>query len=329
MSDKPLFFISHKHTDALTASAVKAWVERWSQKRVAVFQSSAMGEGLRIGEELNAALFEKLHRASVIFLIYTTADQDWSYCMWECGVSMGTQTRVIVLQCARDRPLPFSGRVRVELGSDKSVHDFVRDFLTIPDFFHSGEAVAPHFEKTDIEKAAKDFLASVRPTLPDFEWQGSQEWPALPFLRLELDLDEATRIKETDGGERPGRCREALEHACIVRMIDWVAASLFGFVQVANERPFASLLKSWREKTPVDNADWIDIMARQMSEAICDQFPPYEWKLMTAVDGRLFTPMINWVRRIIPERCIQFDFYFLPMEKARKGNEIRIPVPQK
>jgi hypothetical protein len=41
----------------------------------------------------------------------------------------------------------------------------------------------------------------------------------------------------------------------------------------------------------VNNADWIDIMARQMSEAICDQFPPYGWKLMTAVDGRLFVPM--------------------------------------
>lgn len=328
MPDKPLFFISHKHTDADTADAVRSWVEHWSQKHVAVFQSSAMGDGLRIGEDLNSALLDKLQHASVVFLIYTTHDHDWSYCMWECGVSMSRQTRVVVLQCARDRPRPFSGRVNVELGRDKSVYDFVRDFLKRPGFFHGREALTPHFEKDDIKKAAEDFMARVRPTLPDFEWQGSKEWPALPFLRLEMPLDEADRIEGAEAGERVGLCREALEQFCIVRMIDWVAASIFGFAQVANERPFAHLLKRWREKTTVGDDVWLDIMAYQISEAICDQFPPFDWKIMVAANRKLYVPTISWVRRMTADQCMQFDFYFLPMEQTPDDDAIRLQIPR-
>ena len=330
MSDKPLFFISHKHSDKKTADAVRSWVEHWSQKRVAVFQSSAKGEGLHIGEDLNDELLDRLHRASVVFLIYTTNDYNWSYCMWECGVSMNNQTRVVVLQCARDLPRPFSDKVNVELHSDESVHDFVRDFLTLPGFFRDEDAIAPHFEKTDIEQAAEAFMTSVRPTQPDFEWQGgSGEWPALPFLCLEMPLEKAYCIESAEPPEKQVQlCREALEKSCIVRQIDWVAASIFGFAQVTNERPFALYLKRWREETSVANDDWLSIMARQMAKAICGGWPPYEWKIMAAANRKLYFPTISWFRRMPFDQCIQFDFYFLPMEQAPEDDAIRLDIPR-
>jgi hypothetical protein len=59
----------------------------------------------------------------VVLLVYTTEDQDWSYCMWECGVAMkpdAPQTRIVVLQCAAETPNVFEDRVRVDAGAARA-----------------------------------------------------------------------------------------------------------------------------------------------------------------------------------------------------------------
>src|SRR5688572_9013004 len=92
---KPHVFISHRHPDAKIADVLRIFIRDRSGGRVGIFQSSAPGEGPRIGHELNAELIGNLHQSCLVILLYTTADQDWSYCMWEVGAATSMHTKYI------------------------------------------------------------------------------------------------------------------------------------------------------------------------------------------------------------------------------------------
>ena len=40
-----------------------------------------------VGRTLNAELRQALWGAGAVILVYTSPDEDWGYCMWECGVA--------------------------------------------------------------------------------------------------------------------------------------------------------------------------------------------------------------------------------------------------
>ncbi|MGH3673669.1 MAG: TIR domain-containing protein, partial [Pseudonocardiaceae bacterium] len=85
--DKPVLFISHRHDDRAIADVLRRFIEARTGGRIRVFQSSSpSAKGPKQGENLTAELRRALWHASVVVLIYSTRDQDWSYCMWECGV---------------------------------------------------------------------------------------------------------------------------------------------------------------------------------------------------------------------------------------------------
>jgi hypothetical protein len=80
--ETPLLFISHRHSDARIASVLKNWIENRALGNIAVFQSSSVGAAPRIGANLNSQLLDNLALAQSVVLVYTTSDQNWSYCMW-------------------------------------------------------------------------------------------------------------------------------------------------------------------------------------------------------------------------------------------------------
>ncbi|MDQ6815450.1 MAG: hypothetical protein M3040_17085, partial [Bacteroidota bacterium] len=85
---KPLLFISHKHSDSKIADVIRTFVTMSTLGFVDVYQSStALAEGPKVGRSLNKQLRETLWKASVLILLYTDHEQDWNYCMWECGVA--------------------------------------------------------------------------------------------------------------------------------------------------------------------------------------------------------------------------------------------------
>src|SRR3954453_8886931 len=100
---QPLLFISHRHVDKPIADVLRQFVTERSGGRISVFQSSsAQAEGARVGREVQRELKENLWQAGVIVLIYTSPDEDWSYCMWECGVAThpgSPETKILLLQC--------------------------------------------------------------------------------------------------------------------------------------------------------------------------------------------------------------------------------------
>jgi hypothetical protein len=112
----PLLFVSHKHSDRQIALALARFIEERSAARIKVHLSSSPDfQGPRFGKALNAQLREALWKTKVLILVYTSPDQDWSYCMWECGMASHPQspnTTVIVLQCGADVPSPFQDVLR-------------------------------------------------------------------------------------------------------------------------------------------------------------------------------------------------------------------------
>ncbi len=104
----PTIFISHRHTDSQIANVINKHLRRWGFPPNSIYQSSAAtGRGPRIGEPLAQNLLDALSRANAVLLVYTFAKDDWSYCMWECGVATDPQspnTRIIVFQTTDDIP---------------------------------------------------------------------------------------------------------------------------------------------------------------------------------------------------------------------------------
>src|SRR6516225_10466614 len=111
MSQKPLLFISHKHSDRQIAEVLAQFIEERSTARIKVHLSSSPDfQGPKFGKALNAQLRDALWKTELLILLYTSSDQDWSYCMWECGMAAHPEspnTTIIVFQCGADIPSPF------------------------------------------------------------------------------------------------------------------------------------------------------------------------------------------------------------------------------
>lgn len=318
---RPRLFISHRHVDEKLASAIRGWVQTWTLRSVDVFQSSYSGSPPLIGENLNQSLISTLHDSQAVLLVYTAGDQNWSYCMWECGVSMNNETRLIVLQCKRDVPSPFQDQVRVILDDYTSLKKFVIAFLTSEDFFPSFGPVAPHLpsECPEIERATDDLHARLKKSMPDYEWEDAEEWPALPYLRLELEHNRLFK----ENSKRPDVDPSLLEEFT-VRQIDRYAAELFGVAYVPPEAKFSSLLEAWRDRVPGADEAWLDWMAMQCTDAAANMFPRLSWKMFNAAQGSVCAPLMQW-RRLVPSRqCLQFEFLFLKFDTVLHGNDVLI-----
>ena len=119
MSAKPVVFISHKHSDRSIAEAIARFVKNKSAGNARVYLSSSPDfEGPRFGQPLNSELRHALGESDLVILVYTDDREDWSYCMWECGVAVDPKderhTSVVVVQCTADEPKPFGDQLRVD-----------------------------------------------------------------------------------------------------------------------------------------------------------------------------------------------------------------------
>ena len=134
--DKPVLFISHIEEHQEVAHVLRRFINTWTGKRVDVYQSTAPeteADGLRLGQNLNEGLQGKLWQTKVLLLIYTSHDEDWSYCMWECGVAQlpaPSATRSIVLQTGTDVPKVFEDKIRANLSKPDDIERFVNDLFT-------------------------------------------------------------------------------------------------------------------------------------------------------------------------------------------------------
>ncbi len=308
----PNLFISHKHDDSAIADVVRRFVDRWSLKKVRVFQSSATTAGApRPGRYLTTELKRALWEAGVVLLIYTTEDQDWAFCTWECGVAMkpdSPDTNLIVLQCSDKAPKVFSDQVRIDARDPKEVHKLVKLFLTDPAFFpDQGGPIAPGFtvDGPDVKDAADNLFAGLAEVLPKAT---VGEWSAQPLLTLELPLSEARRIERREAGATP------VDEAASVTLDD-KARQIFALEQLDEHHSFRKLTERWRERRPGRPVVWADEIVTQLQFSLRNETPALKWAYLLAVnDSSRYVPVLSRVRRRPGQRVIQFDFNLLPYD---------------
>jgi hypothetical protein len=314
--ERPLLFISHRTADKAIADVVRDFVTTRSSGNVDVFQTSTWeAHGPRIGGDINRELRQALWNADALILIFTRQEGDWSYCMWECGVATepsSDDTNVIVFQCGRDLPRVFAHQVAVDVRNDGKVRTFVNNFLTSPNFFPTQERALTGFQPNDanVDRAAREFFEALNRVVPG---EGDvEEWPALPYLQLEVGADDSLRIRdEPQPDKRLQLAREALLEAPIAGG-DSAAARLFGMPTVPASEPLRVLVQAWTETYPQQETEWLMSLAEQITRAVQWQFPAVRWSLMRSTDSgdnTWYGPFVAHVRRF-PNRAMQFDVYF-------------------
>src|SRR5688572_14233691 len=141
MMPEPLLFISHKHRDAAIAQVLAGFIESRTNNLIRVHLSSSPDfKGPRYGKSLNAQLREALWNTEVLVLLYTSSEDDWSYCMWECGVATHPQspnTDIVVFQCGTDVPSPFQDLPRVNVHKYDDIKRFTDQLLRDEKLFPS------------------------------------------------------------------------------------------------------------------------------------------------------------------------------------------------
>lgn len=320
----PLLFISHRHADQPIADVLRKFVTDRSGGRIAVFQSSsAHAENPRVGRELQKELKEHLWSAGAVVLVYTSPEEDWSYCMWECGVAThpaSPETKIVVLQCGPQPPSVYSDAVRVNALDPTSVLKFTNEFLTSSDFFPDRrEAVAPGFSPNgdEVQQAGRQLHDALHEVIPSESEEGD-DWATVPFLRLQLtytEVDAIRQLKAVEGG------RAVLE-AARVKDIDGEAKRLFGLGRVDQLAPFTRLVDAWQQGRPDASTSWINELVEQIRVGSHWRVPRFSWQLLSSVDNAdraKYAPIVSRIRSVPRQRCHQFDVYFSKFDTDDEG----------
>lgn len=326
---KPLLFISHKHSDKGIASAISKFLKERALGKIDIFQSSNYEfNGPGLGKNLKAELNKALWRCDVLALIYTSMDNDWSYCMYECGVAThpnSQTTKIIVFQCGKDVPALFKDELRVNARSEEDIKKFTRELLTDPHFFPSlKEAFASEVDKETIENAGKELFINIGKTLPELV-NNIEEWPAWPYLRIELPQAEVLKISNAAPTDRLSRAIETVRDYGIIVKNDSRISQIFGLTSVPEKGLFSDLLKVWSDNYPKENPVWFESCCEQIMVGARREFPVIKNVSLKEVNSNLeYTPVMSRVKYLAFANSSQFDIYFYNLNDPRA-----VPVTNK
>jgi hypothetical protein len=310
---KPLFFISHKHADKDLAKVFADFVSTQSGGRIRVYLSSSWEyEGPRYGN-LNAELTKALWEAEALLLVYTQADQDWSYCMYEWGVTRqkgSPLTRTVLFQCAEAVPAPLGDEVRYNARNDDDIRKFVNSFLTDKNFFPSRQETVTEF--LPLSDQVKGASQNLRDELRKFmRTEGiSKPVPLWPFLRIELPLDSIEAIKGAAEDARLGVTKKVMEENATISASNARAAQIFGKADLQGGLPFRELVAAWRAAFAGRDAAWFDALGSQVMRASQGSLPEVTWACLTQVGGHLeYLPVVSSIRQVNAGRSTQFEVW--------------------
>ena len=339
--EKPVLFISHRHEDRAIADVLRKFIETRTGGSVAVFQSSSPeAEGPRQGHNITEELRRALWHASVLILIYTTRDRDWSYCMWECGVAQlpePSDTKTIVFQCADQFPSVFSDQLRVGLRNEDDIEKFVTALLTDSSYFPKlGRPVWEFGPGTDpVKDAAHELHARLQEVLPAGP-DAAEEWPPYPELTLELTNEQMNRIRNAVGpaAERLATTKQIVAEEAVVIGGDSQVGRIFsarGFPRNPSMPPvpLRELVASWESNSPTPASRWVEGMCVQIMAAARDQFPTLRWELMRGADQTdetWYGPVVRYIARVPRRKCAEIDVVFCKFQ-LDSDNRPRIGVP--
>jgi hypothetical protein len=321
MDNEPSLFISHKHADKQIAKVLADFIgERGVGKIKVHLSSSPHFQGPIFGPSLNAQLRQALWKTEALILVYTSEEQDWSYCMWECGMAMHPEspnTNLIVIQCGNDVPAPFKDVLRVNPRNKDDIKRFVKQLLCQEGLFKHG-SILPELDVNYLDNYVTDLHRRLEDVLPKLDDGQVEEWPAWPSLCVELPSIQTDKFVEATENENVDLSRRIVsDHAQVIRY-DSRAAQLFGRSSLPGRLRFVDLVSAWKTKYPDGDTRWFESCAQQMMVCARRGFPVISPATMHEVGGDAsFTPVVTRVQRLPFSGTVQFEIFFFDFSDPR------------
>jgi CBS domain-containing protein len=160
-----------------------------------------------------------------------------------------------------------------------------------------------------VQHAANKFFDDLQAVIPEGP---VVEWPAHPYVQLQLSKDSTKAIVDAPIAERQALARKLVLSEATVSDSDKHLQALFGKAELDNGVTLQHLYDTWKAAYPRRSDSWIDALAEQVGRAAQWQFPTLKWAAMPGVgDGHPHAPVVTRVRKIA-EGSLQFDVYFYP-----------------
>jgi hypothetical protein len=311
---KPLIFISHRHVDSEISSKVAELLREWTGNQVRIYLSSDPDfEGPTPGAQLSDHLKRTLGESDVVLLVYTSDTEDWSYCMWECGIAIDPndqkKTEVIVLQCGAKGPKPFGDRLRVNLCDLTSIHQFLKSFLTSTDLFTSGVALTGFTDQSpELKQFANRMLNELEPLITDFDLRPEVRATS-PYVQLEIDGNDLNALRQAardDDNESANRI--VLDGA---RVVSHRPDDLFGFELggPVTLRTIGARHLSGDGALP----RWLLSLVSQIRTATLGGYPVAEWAPLRVEGDACTIPVVTRSISYSSTGAEQFEAPFMPV----------------
>lgn len=321
---EPTLFISHKHNDKdiPIAKVLGEFVRARSMEKVKVHLSSdPTFEGPKFGKNLNAQLRDALWKTEVLILLYTTADQDWQYCMWECGMAeypKSAETNIIIFQCGSDIPKLFDDVVRVDARKLEDIEKFLDQFFRSADFFPSlSEALAPKYLDRYVIEAAKDLYDALQGVL--YDPAPTEDWSTWGFLKLQIPKGEVDKLEKAGEAESVELAHQIVKDYAVIVESNAQTLDIFGRVKFPDNMKFETLLNGWQQKYPNEDAAWFGSCCEQIMAGAKRNFPVIRWTPIKKVNSNNeeFIPVLNRIRQVPSAETVHFYIYLYNLSDPR------------
>lgn len=323
-------FISHRHDDKAIADVINTHLQEWGVPKKSIFLSSQPEQGADEGEILTSELLAHLDKVNLMILVYTFADDDWSYCMWECGIATGkstTQTRIAIFQCTQDVPRVFQDKTRILVTPD-GITGFVTNFYKTVAFIpglsnEAGEEIAlqPDVSGKIIEYKSSRLYEDLNEVVPTGKLTSTHLWD---FVRLRLDKEYIDKIESAENkNEIMSTIRDGTEvlEPLHTDLDNSLASALrqFGFQSYEKGLKLSDLLGRWEEKDETKKSPWIDDLYDAIYRAVTNS-PSASvsncFKSVREDTDWWFYPAVTRVRSF-PDDSMEFDVYLIRTDPTK------------
>ena len=266
-------FISHRHDDAEIAKGLRNILEDWGVRAEEVFVSSdARGAG-PLGANVREVLMKAAASTKLLLLVYTSAQEDWSWCTWECGLVEDPKTpctKLVVIQCGDKAPKVYKDRLGIVASNKETIKSFVRQFHVEPDFL-PGEGIFSEDCSDELLKRRAARLEKVLDRAASCDDRRIYRWS---YILFRANLDTVARIKELPKiDEIDNQSLAEIAKGTDVYKAEGHALEHFGYAKGATNLTLADLAERWKQATDSKTAPWLGKLCREFCRGALEYSP--------------------------------------------------------
>lgn len=334
MSDTLHVFVSHRTPDSPIADELRNTLELWGIPERCIFRSTHPSTSLESGEKIKDGLMDKLKDTDLFILIYTSPDQDWSYCMWELGVATASETKATHVVCfaTTEHPPKLMSEVQINRVTHDDIKKFTYNLHRSQNFLITDE---PTKEKEHalldslrnvsdqvIETRASQFHENLKGKVPTGEQKDLHRWDYLQLYLEPSVLASIRSLEEKDENSVETQKNLVKKHAVVLNKSQNSAIRAFGYqdfeagitIQELKNRWVSEykVKKSARSKEPVNaNVDWARDLCADIIRAIFNKRAQRTFNYFESISidqPTFYRPAVIKAKKLIDD-AMEFDVY--------------------